>query len=152
MNRCKGSVLLETLLSMVVIAVASLSLVSLQANVLQSKTLSLQNAEATLLAHSKIEESRNFANDSEYSALNNSKDSMTSTNASYSRSLNIINHTAPYYKELTVTIGWQDTKGQDNQLVLSSTIGNLSVVNSGKVMATLSPTTPLVPGNANYSP
>lgn len=110
----KGIGLIEVLIATVVVAVGLLAVASLQGKLMSSSGDSKTRSEARVLAERKIEELRNKVtvktvnSVSGYNdiAAGTSTDSITGTNASFTRSWTISGADAPNRKKISVRVGW----------------------------------------------
>jgi Tfp pilus assembly protein PilV len=147
-----GSTLVEALISVSIVSVGALGLVNLQGNMIRNRVEADQSNEARILAKAKIEELRNYGTEAEYNAIQSGQDDapITGTTASYTRSWAVTDFSSPDYKTVAVTVSWSDRNGTDQQLIINSDIGLLSLVNAGKAMESTVADVPLEPPNANY--
>lgn len=129
----RGSIIMESLISIVIIGFGALALIKLQGQVMSGISSATQYTEANSLAHSKIENLRNIPNDTVY---NNSivagTDSPNGRNTTYTRSWNVTEFNNPDYKLIEVSIAWVNKENKNKQLKLSTFIGKIDPALSGK--------------------
>lgn len=137
-----GSSLIEALLCVGMIGLASLAMVKLQSQLIQSNVIANQRSEALMLAESKMEELRSFSNEGLYNALSSGGDTYSGLNASYKRSWQITENTEPAYKTINLVVNWALRDGQTGSVVLDSKIAKYDPRLGGyamKKVTTISP-------------
>ena len=106
----KGVGLVEVLIAAVVIAVGLMAVAAFQSKLMLSSGQSKTRSEAQVFAERKIEELKNVVTVSEYNALTTGSDTVTGTNAAYSRGWTITGGDAPALKTISVKVSW-DSNG-----------------------------------------
>lgn len=99
-----GYALLEALISLIVVAVGVLGIAKMNMVMLAGTGVAKTRAEALQLAQTKFDEFRNVTTAAQYVALSNGNDSLSGTNASYSRSWQIDGTTSP--TNARVCVAW----------------------------------------------
>ena len=145
-----GFVLVETLISLAIISVGSLGLINLQGKLIKSRSLANQNNQALVIAIDKIEQLRNYSTKSKYNEIISINDSVQKESALYYRKLIVTTNTNPNYKVVNVSVSWMKQDGNFKTINLQSNIAELSIVNSGKAMKTISALSLKSPPNDNY--
>lgn len=104
----KGIGLIEVLIAAVVVAVGLLAVASLQGKLMLSSGQTKTRSEAQIFAERKIEDLRNNIRKVDYNALTagSYSDSVTGTNAVYSRQWTITGGDAPSLKNISVSVSW----------------------------------------------
>jgi len=106
----KGVGFVEVLIAAVVIAVGLMAVASLQGKLMLSSGQTKTRSEAQVLAERKIEELKNVVSVSDYNAIASDSDTVTGTNAAYSRGWTITGGDAPARKTISVKVSW-DSNG-----------------------------------------
>lgn len=103
-----GFFLIEVLITTVVVAFGLLSLASLQGGFMSSSGESKARTEAVMLAEAKLEELRNNIIKGNYDAVTSSaaNETITGTNATFSRRWIVSSMTAPGRKKISVIVTW----------------------------------------------
>jgi Tfp pilus assembly protein PilV len=103
-----GFLLIEVLITTVVVAIGLLSLASLQGGFMSSSGESKARTEAVMLAEAKLEELRNNIIKGNYDAVTSSTatETITGTNATFSRRWIVSSLTAPGRKKISVIVIW----------------------------------------------
>ena len=138
-----GFTLIEAMVAFSVAAVGLLAVTSLQINLISTSGESKARSEALILAQQKIEEFRNYTASSQSEFFSGdlanvddtetaNDESITGTNALFSRDYTIAASTSGETKSVAVTVGWTDSDG-DSQVVTLNT--NITWI-SPRVLAT----------------
>lgn len=117
----RGLFLIEVLVTTVLVAIGLLSLASLHGRLMLNSGESKARAEAVMLAEAKLEDFRNNIIKGNYDAIASSttNDTITGTNATFSRSWIVSNATAPTRKKINVKVTW-GAGGADNTVNMVS--------------------------------
>lgn len=120
----RGIGFIEVLITTIVVAVGLLAVASLQTKLMSGSGNSKTRAEALALAEQKIEDVRNQITKAGYTSLTaaTSSDSVTGTNASFTRSWTITDNTAflssaPARKKISVKVSWGNAADEKVNLV-----------------------------------
>lgn len=125
----KGQGLIESIIALLIISGGVVALIQFEHNLSYGNTLSQQQAEATILATSKIESMRNFGvinNTSGYTSYQ-SIAAGTSTsnglNTTYTLTWTVTTSaTTPTYKTVDLTTSWTDINGGAQSIELTTII------------------------------
>ncbi|MGZ8902069.1 MAG: type IV pilus modification PilV family protein [Methylobacter sp.] len=162
-RKLKGFSLIEVMIASVVVALAMLGVARLQGITLQDSADSRMKTHALNLAQDKIEELRNFANQSTYSGYSGSdNNTAVGANSNFTRTWTITDcANSVNCKQVNVGVTWTDPNNSTQTVQLTSYIAESDPVKSGVVLLaattpspsptpTPTPTpTPFVGGNAS---
>ncbi|MGR9012104.1 MAG: hypothetical protein ACU83U_00520 [Gammaproteobacteria bacterium] len=121
----KGVGLVEVLITAVVVAVGLLAVASLQGNFMSSSGSSKTSAQAVKLAEAKIEEFRNNSALTGFSAITSGTDSITGSNATFTRTwtmsnlTNVDGTTDPTRKRIAVNVTWPPATANESVNIVS---------------------------------
>lgn len=140
MHKENGQTLIETLVTLVVIAIGVIALIRFQNYLSYDNSLSQQKADATTIAQSQIESIRDYQvlnNTSGYSSYQNiasGSSTVTGTTTTYTVNWTITSVTNPTYKRIDVTVSWTDRRGTAQSVRLISNVAGVEPANSAAVM------------------
>lgn len=140
MHKENGQTLIETLVTLVVIAIGVIALIRFQNYLSYDNSLSQQKADATTIAQSQIESLRDYQvlnNTSGYSSYQNiasGSSTVTGTTTTYTVNWTITSVTNPTYKRIDVTVSWTDRRGTAQSVRLISNVAGVEPANSAAVM------------------
>lgn len=152
-KNCKhhaGFTLIEVSVAMFVLAVGILGVGKMQAEISKNNSIAKQRTEAAVLAQDKIERLRNFSvlitttGKRAFSDITTGSDSISGTNANYTRSWAITENTTPAYKKVSVSVTWTSAENSNESINLSSIIGKTDPIYSAKLF-TIDPTIQTAP-------
>lgn len=148
----RGFSLIEAMISMVIISVVVLALIQFQSGSLTDSGDSRVRTHALNSASEKLEQLRSASGTGTYSgiAASSSADVVSAGSADLSRTWSVTDHGG--YKEATVSVVWNDTKGKQQSVVLSTYIEDADPVKAGRALLLASggmPTSPGVPGGGD---
>lgn len=131
----RGFTLLEALISALVVAVAILGLARLQGITLFNSADSRMKTHALNLAQEKIEELRTFANQNDYTGMDDGSDTATGANSTFDREWEISDcENSVNCKQINVAVTWTDPKDDTQTVQLTSYIAEADPVKSGVVL------------------
>lgn len=136
----KGTTLIETLITLLIIAVGVIALIRFQNYLSYDNSVSQQKADATTLAQSTIESLRDYqvlnntSGYTSYQSIASGTSTVTGTTTTYNISWTISTTTNPNYKNIDVTVSWTDIRGNAQSVRLISNIAGIEPANSAAVM------------------
>ncbi len=125
----KGQGLIETVIALLIISGGVVALIQFEHNLSYSNSIAQQQAEATILAVSKIESMRNFgvinntSGYTSYQSIASGSSTSNGSNATYSLTWTVTTSTTtPTYKTVDLTVSWTDLNGTAQSIELTSII------------------------------
>lgn len=140
MRNKHGQTLIETLVTLVFIAIGVIALIRFQNYLSYDNSLSQQKADATTIAQSQIETLRDYQvlnNTSGYSSYQNiasGSSTVAGATTTYTVTWTITSATNPTYKSIDVTVSWTDRRGTAQSVRLNSNVAGVEPANSAAVM------------------
>ncbi len=132
-RRCAGFTLVEAMVALLILSVGLLALGRLQGTVTQSSAQAKARTEALRLAEGKIETLRGFNSMATLSGYANGSDTVTGTNALFTRSWNWTTTAIPATRSVNLTVTWSDRSG--NQTVgLNALLGVVEPAEAGGLL------------------
>lgn len=120
-----GFSLIEVLIAMVVMALGLIAIATFQTDLLSSSGTNKARSEALSLAQAKLDELRNYANETEFASSmpvgTSAAEAIDGINAEFSRTVTIADG-SDGDKTLTVLVTWSDRLGKDQEVTLSSVV------------------------------
>ena len=135
-----GVALVETLITVVIIAIGVVSLIRFQSYLAYDQSLNNERGDAVVLAASEIENLRDFQvlyTTPGYTAYQDivSGNSTSTVNATiYNIVWTVTPHTNPDYKSISVTVSWTDRRGSSQSVTLDSIIAGIEPAFSAMIM------------------
>ncbi|MEO5362001.1 MAG: prepilin-type N-terminal cleavage/methylation domain-containing protein [Magnetococcus sp. DMHC-8] len=129
----RGFTLVEAMVALLILSVGMLALGRLQGSMTQSSAQAKARTEALRLAEGKIEELRGFSSLAAVTGYANSADTVTGTNAVFTRSWSWTNTAAPAYRSVQVTVAWQDRSGSQS-VGLRTLLGQVDPAEAGSIL------------------
>lgn len=130
----KGMGLVETLITLLIIAAGVVALIQFQNSLVYSDDFAKQKSDATILAANKLESLRDL-NLSAYSTIANGSSTSTGSNATYTITWTVTASSfSPQYNTISVTTSWTDRRGATQSVNLVSNVANLDPGFSAGVM------------------
>ena len=102
----QGFTLIEALIALTVTSLGALALASFQTDLTKTGGLNKTRSEALVLAEAKLATFKNITNKTGYSNLVNGQQTLTGTNATFTRQWILTNKTNPNRKQVEVTVSW----------------------------------------------
>ncbi|OGT43997.1 MAG: hypothetical protein A3F13_04535 [Gammaproteobacteria bacterium RIFCSPHIGHO2_12_FULL_40_19] len=141
----QGSVIIEVLIASLIFAIAMLSLVAFQTNLLRERTIVNQKTEALSLVQDKMQYFRSYTALTNapagiaYSDIttNGSPTNVAATTATYTLSWQVTDATSPTRKAVVISAEWTDPTGSTNTVSISSIIASIDPQATGKVSQNL---------------
>lgn len=139
-SRNNGQTLVETLVTLVFIAIGVIALIRFQNYLSYDNSLSQQKGEATTIAQSQIETLTEFqvlnntAGYTSYQSIASGTSSVTGTNATYTVTWTVTTTASPSYKAIDVTVSWTDRRATAQSVRLISYVAGIEPSNSAAVM------------------
>ncbi|MDR3491226.1 MAG: hypothetical protein P4M12_04180 [Gammaproteobacteria bacterium] len=136
----RGEGLVETMIAFLIIAGSVVALTRFQSGVSYSDSVTAQQSEATILAHSKLESLRDYQvinTQSPYAAYQgivSGTSTSTGTNATYTLTWTVTTFTNPSYKNISVVVSWTDRYGVAQSVQLVTRVGSIDPATSGVII------------------
>lgn len=139
--RQRGFSLLEILITLVVLGGGLLAIGNLYGKVMSGSAAAKERSEAVVQAEKKLEELR-YAT---YASITSGSDSVNAvtgsgSSANYSRSWTVTASASPAYKDVQITVSWNDSHNQSQSAVLTSRISGIDPAKSAALIATATTT------------
>lgn len=140
MRSLQGQTLVESLATIVIVAIGVIALIRFQNYLSYDNSVSLQRADALTIARSTIETLRDYqvlnttAGYTAYSGISSGSSSVSGTSATYNVSWTVTTQTNPDYKTIDVSVSWTDRRGTSQSVRLISHIAGIEPANSAAVM------------------
>ena len=133
-----GFSLLEVLIAFVIFAIAVVALGRVQGLFLINENIAEQKAEATNLAHAKIEQFRSYTSltgsGNSYANIASGNESVVGRNTTFTLTWVVGEITTPPYKTVDVSVTWVAQDGASRTITLSSIIGKINPASVGNVI------------------
>jgi len=131
----RGFTLIEALVALLILSIGLLGLARYQSVTLKSSGDTKARTEALAIAEQTIEQLRNFSTEAAFDAI--ASDTMgtavTGSNAVFTPTWVVSNFTTPaQYKQIVVTVTWNDSSGNSQSVQLVSYIGRNDPAESGE--------------------
>ena len=136
----KGVTLIELLITLVVITIGMAALIKFQGTYFYYADLSKQQAEATVLAKTKMADLRNFQvltttpGYNAYSDIISGSSATIGSNATYTTTWTVTTNTSPAYKTINMIVSWLDRRGTTKNVNLTSIISQIDPETSGALI------------------
>lgn len=136
----KGQTLVETLVTILFIAISVIALIRFQQSLSYDDSLSAQRAEAATIAHSSLETLRDYhvlTTTSGYTAYQNiasGTSSYVGKTATFTITNTVTTFTNPDYKRLVVVVSWTDKNGIAQSVQQITNVGGIDPANSASVI------------------
>lgn len=132
----RGFTLIETMVSMLVVAGGLFGLLATQLSLARNADISRQRTEAVRLAQELVEDLRGYTvitttpGQLAWDDLDDGADEVQ-TNATYTRSWTFSGTPTDTMRQITVTLAWQDRSGEEQRVVLNSVISQTNPADVG---------------------
>lgn len=136
----EGQTLIETLISVLFIAVTAIALIRFQGYLSYDNSLIQQKSEAAINAASKIGSLRDFqvlnntTGYTSYQSIASGTSSVTGNYASYTVTWTVTSYTNPTYKNISVMVTWTDRYGVSQSIQQVSNIAGIDPQYSAAIM------------------
>jgi Tfp pilus assembly protein PilV len=123
-----GIGLIETLLTLLIIAGTAIALLRFQNYLAYSDNMTQQQADAIQLAINEIEILRDFTvltGTNSYQNIASGSGSSVGVNTTYNLVWTITNNTSPNYKVINVTVSWTDRYGTSHSVAETSQVAGI---------------------------
>lgn len=131
----KGTTLAEALITVSIFSLGALSLINLQSKVIRANSFLFQNGQAMTLANDKLEELRNYIDNTGYSSIASGNDVVVEFTTSYSRNWTVTDMSNPTYKHILVEVSWQKRDGSTDSKRVTTNIGYTNPILNAAAMA-----------------
>ena len=138
-----GFSLTEVMIAVLIFAFSLVALAKFAGNLFAMNSYAQQRTEALSIAQQKLADFQSFAKINTttgytaYQDIVGGNDTVTGTNATYTRTWVVTTNTTIGYKTVTLTITWTTQDGSNKSLTLTSIIGKTDPASSGQVIAQL---------------
>ncbi len=133
-----GFSLLEVLIAFIILAIGVVAIGRVQSLFVANENLAEQKAEATNLAHAKLEQFRSYSKltgtGNSYANISSGKENVTGRNTTFELTWNVNENTNPSYKTIDVDVIWTAQDGISRKVTLSSIIGKMDPVAAGRAI------------------
>jgi len=102
----QGFTLIEALIALTVTSLGALTLASFQTDLTKTGGLNKTRSEALVLSEAKLATFKNITDKTDYSNLVNGQQTLTGTNATFTRQWTVKDKTDPNRKQVEVTVSW----------------------------------------------
>lgn len=139
-TKIQGFSIVEALIAALIVAIGIIGLARLQGITLLNSSESRARTDALNLAQEKIEELRSFSNQTTYDVMSdgenaNTEPSMAGGNANFTRTWRITAcANSMKCKLVNVSVNWSDSRGEAQQIQLTSYIRQIDPVKTGVVL------------------
>jgi Tfp pilus assembly protein PilV len=139
-TKIQGFSIVEALIASLIVAVGIIGLARLQGITLLNSSESRARTDALNLAQEKIEELRSFSNQTTYDVLSdgenaNTEPSMAGANTNFTRTWRITDcANSMNCKLVNVSVNWSDSRGEAQEIQLTSYIRQIDPVRTGVVL------------------
>lgn len=139
-KKISGTGLIETMATLVLIAISVIALVRFQNYLAYNNTSARQQGDATILAMKQIEMLQDFQmlyNTSGYTSYQSiASGSSTSTGATttYTITWTVTPYTSPLHKTISVTVSWTDRYNTTQSITLTSDVAGIDPAFSASIM------------------
>lgn len=133
----KGQGLIETVVTLLIIAGAAIALLRFQSYLAYSNEVTQQQNDAITLALNQIETLRDFSalsGGSSYANITSSTSTANGLSTTYNLSWTITTNTNPNSKVIDVTVSWTDRFGNAQSMELTSQVAGIDPSFSGTIM------------------
>lgn len=140
MGKVRGQTLIETLVTLLFVAVGVIALIRFQNYLSYDNNVAQQTADALTLATSKLESLKDFqvlnttSGYTAYAGITTGSATATVMNTSYNLAWTVTAHTSPTYKTLDVTVSWTDRYGNAQSVELTTNVAGLEPSDSAAIM------------------
>lgn len=140
LNGTSGQTLIETLVTLLFIAISVIALIRFQNYLAYDTSLAQQKAEATILALKEIETLRDFqvlnntSGYTSYQSIASGSSSTTGANATYTITWTVSSYTNPTYKNIDVTVTWTDRYNNSQSVELVTNVAGIDPSTSSTIM------------------
>lgn len=132
-SNCKGTSLVEVLIGLIVLAGGLLAVAKFHASLMEASGTAKARSEAVNLGQRKVEDLRNIMLNADYAGIITGSDTVTGTNAAFTRGWTITDRTNPTRKEVALTVSWADARGGSQSVVLNSIIAWIDPARGGNL-------------------
>lgn len=139
-NREKGQTLIETLITVLFIAVSVIALIRFQAYLAYDNTLTQQKTEATLIGLKKMEQLSDYqvinttTGYTAYQDIVSGSNTITGVNTTYTLTWTVTSFTNPTYKTIDLVVGWTDKNNVSQSIRLVTNTAAIDPANSASIM------------------
>lgn len=136
----QGLTLIETLVTLVFISIAVISLIRFQNYLSYDNSLSQQKGDATILAQSTLDSLSDFqvynntAGYTSYQSIASGTSTSVGTTTTYTITWTVSSNTNPTYKTINVTVSWTDRRGTSQSVSLVRRVAGIEPAKSAAVM------------------
>lgn len=136
----KGQTLVETLVTVVFIAMAVLALIGFQNYLAYDNSLAQQRADATQLAEGQIETLKDFhvlnntSGYTSYQGITSGSRTVTGTTTTFTITWTVTAFTNPTYKNIDVNVTWTDRNGASQSVRLITNVAGIDPSTSSTIM------------------
>jgi len=137
LKKQKGIGLIETVVTMLIIAGAAIALLRFQLYLSYSNNVTQQQSTAIQLALSKIETLRDFSimvGVGSYANIASGTSNTVANNTTYTLTWTITTSVTPSYKAINVAVTWTDSTGTANTITETTNVAGIDPSFSGVVM------------------
>jgi Tfp pilus assembly protein PilV len=139
-RRSSGEGLLETMATLVLIAVSVLALIRFQNYLAYTGSTTRQQSDATILAINQIEKLRDFqvinntSGYTSYQSIASGTSTSSTATTTYTTTWTVTPFTNPNYKTIDVTVSWTDRYNTAQSIRLTSMVASLDPAFSASIM------------------
>jgi len=141
LKKNNGQGLIESIIAVLIISGGVVALIQFEHNLAYSNALSQQQAEATILATSKIEALRNFgvinntSGYTSYQSIATGNNTSNGANATYTLNWTVTTSTTtPTYKTIDLTVSWTDLQSGAQSIELTTIIAGVDPATQANVI------------------